>query len=82
MRRRGDLIRYAAIPLSLCWVLISPSKLKGVEGELRPLLEKPKLHQSVGHIQKDAGVPGLLEDLQEVIHDYKVRLRLSNHSRC
>ena len=41
---------------------------------MRPLFEKSGLQQLVEHIQDDEEVSELLEDLQEAISDYNVRL--------
>ena len=48
----------------------SSRRFKYIEGQLWPLSEKPELKPPVG---RDDEISGLLEDLREVINDYKVR---------
>ena len=56
--------------------LNSPSKLKDIEGQLRPLHEKPVPLRFLDNAQDGEDVTGLLEDLQEAINDYLVCSRL------
>jgi len=74
-RRRNELTRYAvAPPPSPFPVLISSSKLKGIEGALRSLYGKPEMRRLVDHVHDDEDVSTLLEDLQEAVSHYQVCL--------
>ena len=51
-------------------------KLKDIEERLRSLDGKPAPLQITDNDQGGEDVNGLLEDLQEAVHDYMVSLRL------
>ena len=50
-----------------------PSKLKGLEEQLRSLHGKFALLRIADNAQDGEDVNGLLEDLREVVNDYMVR---------
>jgi len=51
-----------------------PSKLEDIEEQLRSLREESALLRLVDNAQASKDVSGLLEDLQEAVGDYMVRL--------
>ena len=53
-----------------------PRKLEDIEERLRSLDGKPAPLQITDNDQGGEDVNGLLEDLQEAVHDYMVSLRL------
>ena len=54
-------------------ILNPPSKLKGIEEQLRSLYGKSAPLRYLDDVQDSEGVGGLLEDLQEAVNDYMVR---------
>ena len=74
-RRRDDLIRYVTVLIYSCCSFPS-SKLDVFAGRLRLLSEKPESPQLTDRAQDDEDLFRPLEDLQEAILNYQVRLQL------
>ncbi|KAF9644979.1 hypothetical protein BDM02DRAFT_3131408 [Thelephora ganbajun] len=48
-----------------------------IEGRLRSLSKKPELRRLDEHVQDDEEVPGLLEDIREIISDYQMAQQMT-----
>ena len=64
------------------WCLEVPSTFKTIGEALSSLDQKSALLRFTDHVQDNEEVSGLLEDLREVIDDYKVRSPPWHTSRC
>ena len=59
-----------------------PSTLKTIGETLESLDEKSAPLRFIDHVQDKEEVSGLLDDLQEAINDYQVRLQPLHPSLC